>query len=120
MPRLRPWLQAMADDVWAWRQKAQAFGYTVTVKLKFADFRQATRSRTLNVPVTSQALLLETSIALVRQVYPLRIGIRLVGVTMSNFRDQHPVRQLNLTLSSSEASEPFSDRSTNKRPVCES
>ena len=51
----------MADDVWAWCQKAQAFGYTVTVKLKFADFRQATRSRTLNVQVTSQALLLETS-----------------------------------------------------------
>jgi len=103
----------MADDVWAWCQKAQAFGHTVTVKIKFADFRQATRSRTLNVPVTSQALLLETSISLVRQVYPLRIGIRLVGVTMSNFRDQLPVRQLNLTLSTSEASEHFSGRSTN-------
>jgi DNA polymerase-4 len=113
-------VQAMADDVWAWCQKAQAFGHTVTVKIKFADFRQATRSRTLNVPVKSQALLLETSIALVRQVYPLRIGIRLVGVTMSNFRDQLPVRQLNLTLSNDEASEPFSGRSTDKRPACDS
>jgi DNA polymerase IV len=113
-------VQAMADDVWAWCQKAQAFGHTVTVKIKFADFRQATRSRTLNVPVTSQALLLETSIALVRQVYPLRIGIRLVGVTMSNFRDQLPVRQLNLTLSNGEASEPFSGRSTDKRPARDS
>ena len=113
-------VQAMADDVWAWCQKAQAFGYTVTVKIKFADFRQATRSRTLNVPVTSQALLLETSIALVRQVYPLRIGIRLVGVTMSNFRDQLPVRQLNLTLSTGEAFEPFFGRSTEKRPACDS
>jgi chemotaxis methyl-accepting protein methylase len=54
-------VQAMADDVWAWCQKAQTFGHTVTVKIKFADFRQATRSRTLNVPVTSQAPLLETS-----------------------------------------------------------
>ena len=113
-------VRAMADDVWAWCQKAQAFGHTVTVKIKFADFRQATRSRTLNVPVTSQALLLETSIALVSQVYPLRIGIRLVGVTVSNFRDQLPVRQLNLTLSNDEASEPFSGRSTDKRPACDS
>jgi DNA polymerase IV len=113
-------VQAMADDVWAWCQKAQAFGQTVTVKIRFADFRQATRSRTLTVPVTSQALLLETSIALVRQVYPLRIGIRLVGVTMSNFRDQLPVRQLNLTLSTGEASEPFSGRSTEERPACDS
>ena len=108
-------VQAMADDVLAWCQKAQAFGNTVTVKIKFADFRQAT----LSVPVTSQALLLETSIALVRQVYPLRIGIRLVGVTMSNFRDQVPVRQLNLTLSMGEASELFSGGSTNKRPACD-
>ena len=29
----------MADDVWAWCEKAKAFGRTVTVKVKFADFR---------------------------------------------------------------------------------
>ena len=108
-------VQAMADDVWAWCEKAQAFGHTVTVKIKFADFRQATRSRTLSAPVGSQALLLETSIALVRLVYPLTIGIRLVGVTVSNFRGQVPVRQLNLTLSDGPAVEaPFS-RCTDER-----
>src|SRR5579863_10357721 len=109
----------MADDVWAWCQKAQAFGHTVTVKIKFADFRQATRSRTLNVPVTSQALLLETSVALVRQVYPLTMGIRLVGVMVSNFRDKIPVRQLNLTLSSGAEPGPSSGRTTHKRPACD-
>jgi DNA polymerase-4 len=40
-------VRAMVDDVWAWCQKAQNFGQTVTVKIKFADFRQVTRSRTL-------------------------------------------------------------------------
>jgi hypothetical protein len=39
---------------------------------------------------------------------------------MSNFRDQLPVRQLNLTLSNGEASEPFSGRSTDKRPARDS
>ena len=33
-------VEAMADDVWAWCEKAKAFGRTVTVKVKFADFRQ--------------------------------------------------------------------------------
>jgi DNA polymerase-4 len=33
-------VEAMADDVWAWCDKAKAFGRTVTVKVKFADFRQ--------------------------------------------------------------------------------
>src|SRR6266571_2277462 len=37
-------VQAMADEVWAWCEKAQTFGRTVTVKIKYADFRQATRS----------------------------------------------------------------------------
>jgi hypothetical protein len=35
----------MADDVWAWCDKAKAFGRTVTVKVKFADFRQVTAFR---------------------------------------------------------------------------
>jgi len=47
-------VQAMADEVWAWCEKARAFGRTVTVKIKYADFRQATRSRTLPAIVTSQ------------------------------------------------------------------
>jgi DNA polymerase IV len=32
-------VKAMAADVWAWCEKARAFGRTVTVKVKFADFR---------------------------------------------------------------------------------
>jgi DNA polymerase-4 len=75
----------MADDVWAWCNKAQSFGRTVTVKVKFGDFRQITRSRSLTQSVDRQAVLRETSLALIRSVFPLDIGIRLVGVTVSNF-----------------------------------
>ena len=92
-------VRAMVDDVWAWCQKAQSFGQTVTVKIKFADFRQLTRSRTVSEPVASYAALLETSIALVRAVFPLTLGVRLVGVTVSNFRDHVGERQLSLGLS---------------------
>jgi DNA polymerase-4 len=35
---------AMADDVWAWCEKAKAFGRTLTVKVKFADFLHRARS----------------------------------------------------------------------------
>lgn len=78
-------VQAMADEVWTWCEKAQAFGRTVTVKIKYADFRQATRSRTLPSMVVSQETLREISIGLVRSVYPVRTGVRLVGVTVSHF-----------------------------------
>jgi DNA polymerase IV len=78
-------VQAMADEVWAWCEKARAFGRTVTVKIKYADFRQATRSRTLPAIVTSRDALRDVSIGLVRTVFPPAKGIRLVGVTLSSF-----------------------------------
>jgi DNA polymerase-4 len=74
-----------ADEVWAWCQKANAFGRTVTVKIKFADFQQATRSRSLTAPVASLAVLHEMSLGLIRSVLPTPKGIRLVGVSVSNF-----------------------------------
>jgi DNA polymerase-4 len=75
----------MADDVWAWCEKNQRFGATVTVKIKFADFRIVTRSRTAPRLVTSRDLLHEISLALVRGVYPVTMGIRLIGVSVSKF-----------------------------------
>lgn len=78
---------AMADDVWAWCEATGAKARTVTVKIKWADFQQSTRSRSLPSAVDSREGLHATSLALVRSVYPLPKGIRLVGVTLSNFLD---------------------------------
>ncbi len=75
----------MADDVWAWCETAQAFGRTVTVKVKFADFQQITRSRSHGSPVATREHLCRASLDLVRTVLPPVLGIRLVGVTVSNF-----------------------------------
>jgi DNA polymerase-4 len=76
---------AMADEVWAWCEKTQAFGRTVTVKIKYADFQQVTRSRTLPAIITSQDSLRNVSIGLVRKVFPPANGVRLLGVTLSSF-----------------------------------
>jgi len=91
---------SMADEVWDWCAKAQEFGRTVTVKIKYADFQQATRSRTLSMPVATQEILRATSIDLVRTVFPPTKGIRLLGVTVSSFdaaEEQAPA-QLGLDL----------------------
>ena len=76
---------AMANDVWAWCEKTGARARTVTVKVKWADFQQATRSRSLPQSVASQDALQRVSLELVRSVFPPRLGVRLVGVTLSNF-----------------------------------
>lgn len=47
------------------------FGQTITVKIKYADFRIVTRSRTMPAPVITREQLHEVSVALVRSIYPV-------------------------------------------------
>lgn len=74
-----------ADDVWSWCERTHEFGRTVTVKIKYGDFQIITRSRTMPSVVDTQEALRSASLALVRSVLPTPKGIRLVGVTISNF-----------------------------------
>ncbi len=83
--RIEAEVQALAGKVFSWCARASAFGRTTTVKIKYGDFQQATRSRSLPAPIADQDLLARLSIDLVRSVYPLRAGVRLLGVTVSNF-----------------------------------
>ncbi len=63
------------------------FGRTVTVKVKFADFQQRTRSRSFSAPVGRQDRLRQASAELIRTLLPPVKGVRLLGVTVSNFDD---------------------------------
>ena len=83
--RIEAGVLEMADDVWAWCEKTGARARTVTVKIKWADFKVSTRSRTLPMPIASQNALREAALSLVRSVYPLGKAVRLVGVTLSHF-----------------------------------
>jgi DNA polymerase-4 len=92
---------AMAEEVWAWCARARAFGRTVTVKVKFADFRLVTRRRTVARDITDPDALRSLSLALVRTLFPVSHGVRLVGVTVSGFaavQTAPPPAQLDLDL----------------------
>jgi DNA polymerase IV len=79
---------AMADDVWAWCEKANARGRTVTVKIKWADFQLSTRSRSMESAIQTRHRLHEVALDLIRSVFPPPKGVRLVGITLSNFQSQ--------------------------------
>ena len=83
-------VEAMAADVWAWCDNTRAFGRTVTVKVKFADFHQVTRSRSFPMAIARHDLLRQASVELVRTLLPTAKGVRLLGVTVSNF-EQVPI-----------------------------
>lgn len=88
----------MADEVWQWCENNQRFGATVTVKIKYSDFRIITRSKTIGGPINSRKLLHELSIGLTRSIFPLSSSIRLVGVSVSSFQADE-LQQLALPLS---------------------
>lgn len=87
-PALEGELARMADDVADWCVTRSVYGRTVTVKAKFADFRQVTRSRTPGVLVRDRAMLHGIARDLLRSLYPLPQPIRLVGVTVSNLETE--------------------------------
>jgi DNA polymerase IV len=90
---------AMADDVWAWCEKANARGRTVTVKIKWTDFQISTRSRSMEMAVQSREKLHQVALGLIRSAFPAPKGVRLVGVTLSNFQSQSGSEAAELPLS---------------------
>jgi DNA polymerase-4 len=91
-------VSAMADEVWSWCEKHSTYGQTITVKIKFADFKQATRSRTLSTPAFTREHLQEACLGLIRSIYPTSVGIRLLGVSISKFASASTEAQLGLDL----------------------
>jgi DNA polymerase IV len=90
---------AMADDVWAWCEKANARGRTVTVKIKWAHFQISTRSRSMEMTIQTREKLHQLALGLIRSVFHPPKGIRLVGVTLSNFQAQSGSEAVELLLS---------------------
>jgi len=88
--RIEAGVLEMADDVWAWCEKSGKKGRTVTVKIKWADFKQSTRSQSYPSLLETRDQLHAASLALIRSVFPPGKGIRLVGVTLSNFATAMP------------------------------
>lgn len=62
-------------------------GRTVTLKVKFADFRQITRSRTLGWRTDCTMTIFDTARKLLDEE-PLQEAVRLIGLSVSGFRGQ--------------------------------
>ncbi|EQB33626.1 DNA polymerase IV [Sphingobium ummariense] len=86
-------IDRIAQSLWARIEKADAYGRTVVLKVKFADFRIITRSRSFAAPVRTPDLLAETGRALLCAQLPLRMGARLLGLGVHNLEAGGEVEQ---------------------------
>ena len=77
-------LREIVDKVWDYCEGSGIRGRTVTLKVKFANFRIITRSRTGQMPVRTRSELEQLSDALLEPLFPVVRGIRLLGISMSS------------------------------------
>lgn len=80
-------LENIADIVWRRFERVGVKGRTLTLKIKFADFEQITRSKSNLKPFISQQMMLDEGIYLLKTELPFEKGIRLMGLTLSNFEE---------------------------------
>lgn len=76
----------IADELENRLKKSKLAGKTVTLKIKYSDFTQQTRSKTLPYFVKEKALLLETVKALLYQ-QKMKNSVRLLGISVTNLNN---------------------------------
>ena len=79
---------AIIDKVWRHCEKAGVRGRTVTLKLRYQDFEQLTRSRSLHHALASREELERISFELLDGLFPMAKGVRLLGVTLSSLEGE--------------------------------
>lgn len=78
-------MQPIAEKVYERIKRAQKYGRTLSIKVKYADFTQITRSKTLNDPIVDYKTLWENTRELLVESHTHDKTVRLLGVSVSNF-----------------------------------
>ena len=81
-------LRPLVEKVWSHCAAKGFSGKTVTVKVKYSDFTQATRSKTTSLPYTGVDDILGAANVLLAGVYPFKRPVRLLGVTLSSLTNE--------------------------------
>ncbi len=105
-------LQRMVDASATALRRAERAARTVTVKLRFGDFTQITRSHTLDGPVDATPAIGAVAAALLDSV-DLSRGVRLLGVSLSGLAEPGSGTQLRLDLDAASGDE----RGGRRRPA---
>ena len=80
-------LETVLDGLMPRIERSGAAGRTVTLKVKFADFRIITRARSFAALVNDRATIGAAGHALLAALCPVPLGIRLLGITLSALSD---------------------------------
>lgn len=91
-------LRPLAEKVWRYCEAHDITGKTITVKIKYSDFSQATRSRTVAGSVSDIDMILQTAETLLALVFPFKHPVRLLGITLSSLNTEESGKEPQLAL----------------------
>jgi DNA polymerase-4 len=86
-------LREIIDKVWRYCEGSGTRGRTVTLKVKFADFRQITRSHTSQRQIATRGELEQLGNALLEPLFPVAKGVRLLGISLSSLVAEEAERE---------------------------
>ncbi|WP_338868594.1 DNA polymerase IV [Spirosoma sp. SC4-14] len=98
LPDLINALHPLIDSVWAYCERSGIRGRTITLKVKYTDFTQITRSKSLVSGLPDKTTLERIVIELLELILPLSQGIRLLGVSLSSLQEKTTASNGQLTL----------------------
>lgn len=78
-------LDKIAQTVYDRLKRHGLKGRTITVKIKYGDFKQITRSRSVTQGLETIEMLQQMAKQLLATTFPVDKGIRLLGISVSNF-----------------------------------
>ena len=80
-------LQNIAEEIERRLKKSDVAGKTITLKIKYSDFTQQTRSKTISYYISSKELILEIAKELLYQE-KMKNSVRLLGISLSNLNTE--------------------------------
>src|SRR3546814_17837052 len=86
-------ITAIADKLWEHRERIGKDGRTVTLKIKFADFEQITRSKTPGKAVDNRMMLTGLYDELLDRIMTLERPLRRIGLTITNMIEKSKTRR---------------------------
>jgi len=78
-------LELLAEKVAGRLQKNSLKGRTLTLKIKFSDFKQITRNQSLPQPISDYHAIINAAKSLLLKEELVDVGVRLLGISLSNF-----------------------------------
>ncbi|MHA1689782.1 MAG: DNA polymerase IV [Promethearchaeota archaeon] len=89
-------LERIAEKLDKYARKHDLFFRTITLKIRFSDFRTFVRSKTFRYPIQGSSLIMKTILELYEEFSNQKKKVRLIGIKLSNFLSRASKKQTTL------------------------